>query len=236
MNFTPATAQTPSLLTFNELTTFLHEFGHALNSIVSDVPYASLSGTNSPRDFVELPSQLNENWAVERAFLETFAHHYQTGEPIPEAYIQQLRKMRQFMAGYACTRQLSFGYLDMMWHTTPPELLEDVYTMERKVFDTVELFPVVEGACMSTSFNHLFSGGYAAGYYGYKWAEMLEADAFHCFEQEGVMNPETARRYRKTILSRGGSVDAMQMFTDFAGHEPTPDALLRRDGLKDMDC
>ncbi|MBO4488603.1 MAG: M3 family metallopeptidase [Bacteroidales bacterium] len=232
MNFTPATAQTPALLTFGELTTFLHEFGHALNSIVSEVPYASLSGTNSPRDFVELPSQLNENWAVEPAFLETFARHYETGELIPEAYILQIRKMRQFMAGYACTRQLSFGYLDLLWHTTPPEQLQDVYAMERKVFDTVELFPVVEGACMSTSFSHLFSGGYAAGYYGYKWAEMLEADAFHCFEQEGVMNPETAQRYRKTILSRGGSVDALRMFTDFTGHEPTPDALLRRDGLK----
>jgi len=232
MNFTPATEKMPSLLTFNEVTTFLHEFGHALNSIVSDVPYSSLSGTNSPRDFVELPSQLNENWAVEPAFLETFAHHYETGERIPEAYITQIRKMRQFMAGYACTRQLSFGYLDMRWHTTPPDQLKDVYTVERQVFDTVELFPVVEGACMSTAFSHLFSGGYAAGYYGYKWAEMLEADAFNCFVQEGVMNRETAQRYRKTILSRGGSVDAMRMFTAFAGHEPTPDALLRRDGLK----
>ncbi|MBR4135701.1 MAG: M3 family metallopeptidase [Bacteroidales bacterium] len=232
MNFTPATAQMPSLLTFGELTTFLHEFGHALNSIVSDVPYASLSGTNSPRDFVELPSQLNENWAVEPSFLETFAQHYETGEHIPEHYVSQIRKMRQFMAGYACTRQLSFGYLDMQWHTTPPEQLRDVYATEREVFDTVELFPVVEDACMSTSFSHLFSGGYAAGYYGYKWAEMLEADAFNCFVQEGVMNRKTAQRYRQAILSRGGSVDAMQMFTDFTGHEPTPDALLRREGLK----
>lgn len=232
MNFTPATEQMPSLLTFGEVTTFLHEFGHALNSILSEVPYASLSGTNSPRDFVELPSQLNENWAVETAFLETFAHHYQTGERIPESFITQLRKMRQYMAGYACTRQLSFGYLDMMWHTTPPEQLQDVYATERKVFDTVELFPVVAGTCMSTSFSHLFSGGYAAGYYGYKWAEMLEADAFNCFVQEGVMNRETARRFRETILSKGGSVDALRMFTDFTGHEPTPDALLRREGLK----
>ena len=232
MNFTPSTEQMPSLLTFGEVTTFMHEFGHALNSILSEVPYASLSGTNSPRDFVELPSQLNENWAVEPVFLETFARHYQTGERIPESFIVQIRKMRQYMAGYACTRQLSFGYLDMKWHTTPPDQLQDVYAVERSVFDTVELFPVVPGTCMSTSFGHLFSGGYAAGYYGYKWAEMLEADAFNCFVQEGVMNVETAQRYRKTILSRGGSVDAMQMFTDFAGHEPSPDALLHRDGLK----
>ncbi len=232
MNFTPPTEKTPSLLTFGEVTTLMHEFGHALNSILSEVPYASLSGTNSPRDFVELPSQLNENWAVEPAFLQTFARHYQTGKLIPEEYIEQLRKMRQFMAGYACTRQLSFGYLDMMWHTTPPEQLADVYAMERCVFDTVELFPIVPGTCMSTSFTHLFAGGYAAGYYGYKWAEMLEADAFTAFQQEGVMNKETARRLRQTILSKGGSQPAMDMFVNFFGREPNIDALLQREGLK----
>jgi peptidyl-dipeptidase Dcp len=231
MNFTPPTAEQPSLLTFNEVNTFLHEFGHALNGMLSEVKYASLSGTHSPRDFVELPSQLNENWLTEPEFLRTFARHYQTGELIPEEYVTQLKKMNQFMAGYLCVRQLSFGYLDMMWHTMSASDIDDIRTLERSVFDTVEVLPVVPGTCMSTTFGHLFSGGYAAGYYGYKWAEMLEADAFALFKETGVMNKETAQRYVETILSKGGSVEAMEMFVNFRGREPKIDALLERDGL-----
>jgi len=236
MNFTPPTAEQPSLLTFNEVNTFLHEFGHALNGMLSEVKYASLSGTHSPRDFVELPSQLNENWLTEPEFLRTFARHYQTGELIPEEYITQLKKMNQFMAGYLCVRQLSFGYLDMMWHTMSATEVDDIRRLERSVFDTVEVLPVVPGTCMSPTFSHLFSGGYAAGYYGYKWAEMLEADAFALFKETGVMNKETANRYLETILSKGGSVDAMEMFVNFRGREPKIDALLERDGLLAVGC
>lgn len=231
MNFTPPTPDQPSLLTVDEVNTFLHEFGHALNGMLSEVKYATLSGTHSPRDFVELPSQLNENWLTEPEFLNTFARHYQTGEPIPQEYVTQLKNLNKFMAGYLCVRQLSFGYLDMMWHTMSATDVDDILRLERSIFDTVEVLPVVPGACMSTSFGHLFSGGYAAGYYGYKWAEMLEADAFSLFKETGVMNKETAQRYLETILSKGGSVDAMEMFVNFRGREPKIDALLERDGL-----
>ena len=231
MNFTPSTPEKPSLLTVDEVNTFLHEFGHALNGMLSEVKYSTLSGTHSPRDFVELPSQLNENWLTEPEFLQTFAKHYQTGELIPEKYVTQLKNLDQFMAGYLCVRQLSFGYLDMMWHTKPASEISDIRTLERAVFDTVEVLPVVPGTCMSPTFGHLFSGGYAAGYYGYKWAEMLEADAFALFKETGVMNKETAKRYLETILSKGGSVDAMEMFVNFRGREPKIDALLERDGL-----
>ena len=231
MNFTPPTKEQPSLLTVNEVNTFLHEFGHALNGMLSEVKYATLSGTHSPRDFVELPSQLNENWLTEPEFLHTFARHYQTGELIPEGYVAQLKHLNRFMAGYLCVRQLSFGYLDMMWHTMAAADVDDILRLERSVFDTVEVLPVVPGACMSTSFSHLFSGGYAAGYYGYKWAEMLEADAFALFKENGVMNHDIAQRYLETILSKGGSVDAMEMFVNFRGREPKIDALLERDGL-----
>ena len=231
MNFTPPTKDQPSLLTVNEVNTFLHEFGHALNGMLSEVKYETLSGTHSPRDFVELPSQLNENWLTEPEFLRTFARHYQTGELIPDEYVTQLKNMNRFMAGYLCVRQLSFGYLDMMWHTMSASEVDDILRLERSIFDTVEVLPVVSGACMSTSFGHLFSGGYAAGYYGYKWAEMLEADAFSLFKEKGVMNHDTAQRYLETILSKGGSVDAMEMFVNFRGREPKIDALLERDGL-----
>ena len=231
MNFTPPTPEQPSLLTVDEVNTFLHEFGHALNGMLSEVKYSTLSGTHSPRDFVELPSQLNENWLTEPEFLKTFARHYQTGELIPEQYVEQLKNLNRFMAGYLCVRQLSFGYLDMMWHTMPASEIDDILKLERSIFDTVEVLPVVSGACMSTAFSHLFSGGYAAGYYGYKWAEMLEADAFALFKETGVMNKETAKRYLETILSKGGSVDAMEMFVNFRGREPKIDALLERDGL-----
>ncbi|MBR4912301.1 MAG: M3 family metallopeptidase [Bacteroidales bacterium] len=236
MNFTPPTKEQPSLLTVDEVNTFLHEFGHALNGMLSEVKYATLSGTHSPRDFVELPSQLNENWLTEPEFLRTFARHYQTGELIPEEYVAQLKNMNKFMAGYLCVRQLSFGYLDMMWHTMAADDVDDILRLERSIFDTVEVLPVVPGACMSTAFGHLFSGGYAAGYYGYKWAEMLEADAFSLFKENGVMNHDTAQRYLETILSKGGSVDAMEMFVNFRGREPKIDALLERDGLLAVGC
>lgn len=231
MNFTPSTVENPSLLTFGELTTFLHEFGHALNGMLSEVPYQSISGTNSPRDFVELPSQLNENWATEPEFLNTFAFHHLTGEPMPVRYVEQLKKMRQYLAGYSCVRQLSFGYLDMMYHTTPAKEVADVHAKEREAFDPLEVLPVVPQACMSPSFTHIFAGGYAAGYYGYKWAEMLEADAFAVFQEEGVMNKETARRYLEYILSKGGSVPADEMFRNFRGREPKIEPLLKREGL-----
>lgn len=232
MNFTPSTATQPSLLTFDEVTTFLHEFGHALHGMLSQVPYQSLSGTSTQRDFVELPSQLNENWATENDFLKTFAHHYKTGELIPAKYIEQLEKMRLYLTGYASARQLSFGYLDMMWHTCNADNIEDIRQAEHEVFKKFETMPEVEEACMSTSFSHIFAGGYAAGYYGYKWAEMLEADAFSQFKNNGVMNKKVAEKYVKTILSQGGSKPAMNMFTDFMGREPNSDALLKRDGLK----
>lgn len=232
MNFTPASDGQPSLLSFSEVTTFLHEFGHALNGMLSEVPYASISGTNSPRDFVELPSQLNENWATEPEFLQTFAYHYKTGEPIPEEYVARLKKMRQYLAGYSCLRQLSFGYLDMMYHTTPAPEIKDIQAKELSVFKPLDVMPTVSQACMSTSFSHIFAGGYAAGYYGYKWAEMLEADAFSVFQENGVMDRETANRYVETILSKGGSEDAMEMFVRFRGRKPDVKALLLRDGLK----
>ncbi len=232
MNFTPSTGKTPSLLSFSEVTTFLHEFGHALNGMLSDVPYAAISGTNSPRDFVELPSQLNENWATEPEFLNTFAFHYKTGEPLPEAYISQLKEMRRFMAGYSSVRQLSFGYLDMMYHTKPAQEITDIQARELEIFKPLDVMPTVPQACMSTSFSHIFAGGYAAGYYGYKWAEMLEADAFSVFQQNGVMDRETADRYVDAILSKGGSEDAMEMFIRFRGRKPSVEALLKRDGLK----
>lgn len=247
MNFTPATSSTPSLLTFSELTTFLHEFGHALHGMLSEVPYQFISGTNTPRDFVELPSQLNENWATDALFLNNFARHYKTGELIPMQYIRQLESMRKYLAGYSSIRQLSFGYLDMMWHTIDPNSIEDVKTLERKVFDKLEVMPVIEEACMSTSFTHIFAGGYAAGYYGYKWAEMLEADAFELFAQErdklftakkqkdGVITrpkSEVAQKFREHILSKGGSDDVMKMYVRFRGREPKTDALLKKSGLK----
>ncbi len=232
MNFTPSTASQPSLLTFDEVNTFLHEFGHALHGMLSQVPYQSISGTSCQRDFVELPSQLNENWATEYDFLKTFAKHYKTGELIPQKYIEQLKKMDLYMAGYASSRQLSFGFLDMMWHTCDAATISDIRQKEHEVFAKFETMPVVKESCMSTSFSHIFAGGYAAGYYGYKWAEMLEADAFSLFQKEGVMNKKVAEKYVKTILSKGGSKPAMEMYIDFMGREPNIDALLKRDGLK----
>ncbi len=232
MNFTPSTPKEPSLLTFYEVTTFLHEFGHALHGMASNVTYQSLSGTNVKRDFVELPSQINENWASEFEFLKKFAFHYKTGEVIPMELISKLREFDNFQAGYTSCRQLSFGYLDMMWHTINPDEIENVLEIERKELDKTELMPVVPNTCMSTSFSHIFSGGYSAGYYSYKWAEVLDADAFGLFREKGVMNKEVARSFYDNILSKGGSEKPMDLYIKFRGREPEIKALLERSGLK----
>ncbi|MBO7629989.1 MAG: M3 family metallopeptidase [Bacteroidales bacterium] len=231
MNFTPSTADAPSLLTFNEVRTFMHEFGHSLHGMLSDVHYESLSGTSVPRDFVELPSQLLENWSVESEYLNKFAFHYQTGEPIPAELIQKINDFDNFHAAYACVRQVSFGLLDMMWHTTAPDKIKDVAACERNAIKKTELMPEVEGTCMSTAFSHIFSGGYAAGYYGYKWAEVLEADAFSLFKEKGVYNKDVADSYVENILSKGGTEKAMDLYVKFRGRKPKIDALLKRSGL-----
>ena len=232
MNFTPSTENAPSLLTFHEVRTFMHEFGHSLHGMLSQVNYVSLSGTSVPRDFVELPSQLLENWSVEREFLNTFAYHYQTGEVIPDALVQKIRDFENFQAAYSCCRQLTFGFLDMMWHTCDPHQISDVLAAERQAIKKTELLPTVDGTCISTAFSHIFSGGYAAGYYGYKWAEVLDADAFSLFQKKGVYNKQVADAYVENILSKGGSEKAMDLYVRFRGRKPTIDALLKRSGLK----
>ena len=232
MNFTPSTPDNPSLLTFDEVTTFLHEFGHGLHGLFSNVTYESLSGTSVPRDFVELPSQIFENWATDSEFLNTFAFHYETKEVIPKNLVQKIKDVENYLSGYSFCRQLSFGYLDMMWHTIDPDLIGDIIDMEVKSNAKTELFPVVQGACMSTTFSHIFAGGYAAGYYGYKWAEVLDADAFAYFEETGIYNKKTANAFVDNILSKGGSKKAMELYIDFRGREPQVDALLKRSGLK----
>ena len=235
MNFTPSTPDHPSLLTFGELTTFMHEFGHALHGMLSEVHYSGISGTSVPRDFVELPSQLLENWAVEKEFLSTFAYHYQTGELIPDELVQKMKDFRNFNAGYASCRQLSFGLLDMMWHTTDPSKIKDIQAAERRAMAPAELLPLVDGTCMSTAFSHIFAGGYAAGYYGYKWAEVLDADAFSLFKEKGIYNKEVADSYVENILSKGGTDKPMNLYVKFRGREPKVDALLEREGLKEAE-
>ncbi len=231
-NFTKPTPSTPSLLTFSEVTTLLHEFGHALHGILAEGRYPSLTGTNVVRDFVELPSQLMENWACEPAFLETFARHWQTGEIIPKAYIDRIVEARNYLAGYAQVRQLQFGRIDMAWHTRPEGVPDDVVAFEHEVLAPAAVLPQLPGAAVSPSFNHIFSGGYAAGYYSYKWAEVLEADAFAFFKEKGIFSREAAGHFRKEILSRGGSVDAGVLYRNFRGRDPEPDALLEKLGLK----
>lgn len=230
MNFTPSTADKPSLLTFNELTTFMHEFGHALHGMLSEVSYTSLSGTSVPRDFVELPSQINENWASDIHFLQSFAKHYLSGETIPETLIKKVKEMGNFQAGYLSCRQLAFGFLDMCWHDEA-EVNPDLEALEHEAMKVADFFPRPQGCCTSTAFTHIFSGGYAAGYYGYKWAEVLDADAFSLFQETGIFNKETANKFHDCILCRGGSREAMQMFVDFRGREPKVEALLKRSGL-----
>ena len=235
MNFTPPTEGHPALLTPGEVRTFLHEFGHALHGMFASARYSSLSGTNVVRDFVELPSQLMENWLDERSWLLTFARHYETGETLPEDLIQRMERAKHFLVGYAACRQLSFGYLDMAWHTITEPLSEglDTKTFEEHAWQRATLLAPSPAPCqMSTSFGHIFSGGYAAGYYGYKWAEVLDADAFAAFQEEGIFSRATAERFRREVLSQGDKRDAEQLYEAFRGKAPTVDALLRRDGVK----
>ena len=231
-NFTKPTADKPSLLTFDEVTTFLHEFGHSLHGMLSDVTYGSLSGTAVYRDFVELPSQIMENYAVEKQFLDMFARHYKTNQAIPADLIKRIKDFNNFQAGYNSMRQISFGIIDMKWHSINQPVSNSVNDFERKAVESSELLPYIDGTNMSTSFSHIFDGGYAAGYYSYKWAEVLDADAFSVFKKNGIFNKATADSFRKNILSRGGSEHPMTLYIRFRGQEPTNEALLIRSGLK----
>ena len=230
-NFTKPTKSTPSLLTFNEVTTLFHEFGHALHGMLAATTYPSLSGTSVYWDFVELPSQVFENWCYEPEALELFAKHYKTGEVIPQELVTRIRKASNFHEGMATLRQISFGKLDMSWHGVDPTNIEDVKAYEEQAFGSTRLFPEVEENCMSTSFSHIFQGGYSAGYYSYKWAEVLDADTFEYFQQEGIFNRELAKKFRENVLSRGGTEHPMVLYKRFRGKEPQPDALLKRAGL-----
>lgn len=230
-NFTKPTAHTPALLTLDEVETFLHEFGHALHGIFAMTHYAALSGTNVFWDFVELPSQFMENYATEPEFLATFARHYQTGEPLPQSYIDRIRKCRNFQAAYACMRQVSFGLLDMAYYTLSQPFEQDVKVFEDEAWKRVQLLPAIATSCMTVQFSHIMAGGYAAGYYSYKWAEVLDADAFALFKQKGIFNPEVAESFRSNVLSKGGTDDPMTLYTRFRGQAPSIDALLQRDGI-----
>lgn len=232
MNFTKPTAEKPSLLTPYEVETFLHEFGHALHGLLADSHYASLSGTNVYHDFVELPSQFNENYLTEKEFLDGFARHYITGEAIPQALVDKIVKSAQFGAAYACIRQLGFGYTDMAWHDVD-QPITDPSKVEFAATEQVKVFEPIEGMSFSPTFSHIFSGGYAAGYYGYKWAEVLDADAFAKFKENGIFDRATADSFRNNILTKGGTVNPAVLYRQFRGQDPTIDALLIRDGIKD---
>lgn len=230
-NFTPPTQTKPSLLTFNEVRTLFHEFGHALHGMLANTTYPSLSGTSVYWDFVELPSQIFENWVYEPETLALFAKHYQTGEALPTKYIDKIKESANFLEGLATIRQLSFGLLDMGWHTTSPDQIKDVKTFEKEQFASTQLYPDVAENAMSTAFSHIFAGGYAAGYYSYKWAEVLDADAFAYFKENGIFNKEIATKFKEHILSKGGTEHPMLLYKRFRGQEPKPDALLKRAGL-----
>ena len=232
MNFTKPTASKPSLLTFDEVTTFLHEFGHSLHGMLSQCTYNSTGGTNVYRDFVELPSQIMENWALEKEWLDTWAVHYQTGEKIPQEYITKIHEAANFQSGYQNDRQLSFGLVDMAWHSVTSPVNGSIQAFENQAMAPTESFPPVDSSCFSTGFGHIFGGGYAAGYYSYKWAEVLDADAFSVFKQQGIYDQATAESFRKNILEKGGSEHPMILYKRFRGQEPTIDALLERSGLK----
>lgn len=230
-NFTKPTPTKPSLLSYDEVRTLFHEFGHALHGMLSDVTYQSIAGPNVYWDFVELPSQIMENWTAEKEGLELFAKHYQTGEAMPMSLIEKLKASQKFQAGWMSCRQLQFGFLDMAWHSTNPADIKDVDQFEDLSTSETRLFPKAEGSNSSCSFSHIFAGGYSAGYYSYKWAEVLDADAFEYFKQEGLFNAEVAQKFRDHILSRGGTEHPMELYKRFRGREPDPEALLRRDGL-----
>ncbi len=231
MNFTKPTADAPALITHDELTTFLHEFGHALHGIFAEGRYGSLTGTNVSRDFVELPSQIMENWAFEPEYLNSFAKHYQTGEPIPAELIEKVVAAKNYLAGYGQVRQLHFGYLDMAWHSLTEVPAENAVEFEQKVLAPYAIMPSVPGSAFSTSFSHIFSGGYSAGYYSYKWAEVLEADAFSLFKEKGIFNTEVSHSFRENILSKGGAEDEAVIYRNFRGHDPEPQALMNKLGL-----
>ncbi|WP_440069828.1 M3 family metallopeptidase [Tenacibaculum discolor] len=233
-NFTKPTQTKPSLLTFNEVTTLFHEFGHALHGMLANTTYKSLSGTSVSWDFVELPSQVLENWCYEKEALELFAKHYETGAIIPMEYVEKIKESASFHEGMQTLRQLSFGLLDMSWHSgDAPETITDVKEFETNAFAETKLYPDVAENCMSTSFSHIFQGGYSAGYYSYKWAEVLDADAFEYFKEEGIFNKEVADKFKNNVLSKGGTEEPMELYKRFRGREPKPDALLRRAGLID---
>ncbi len=230
-NFTKPTATKPSLLTFNEVVTLFHEFGHALHGMLANTTYPSLSGTNVYWDFVELPSQIMENWCFEKEALELFAKHYQTGETIPMELIEKIKESANFLEGIATMRQLSFGLLDMGWHGQDPSTITNLKEFETQQFQSTQQYPDVKENAMSTSFSHIFQGGYSSGYYSYKWAEVLDADAFAYFKTNGIFNKEIASKFKNNILSQGGSQHPMILYKHFRGQEPTPEALLQRAGL-----
>ncbi len=230
-NFTKPTADAPALITHDELTTFLHEFGHAIHGIFAEGRYPSLTGTSVSRDFVELPSQIMENWGFEPEYLNSFAKHYQTGEPIPAELIGKIVAAKNYLAGYAQVRQLHYGYLDMAWHSIDELPAAGTIEFEQKTLAPYAVMPSVEGAAFSPSFSHIFSGGYSAGYYSYKWAEVLEADAFSLFKEKGIFNTEVANSFRENILSKGGTEEASVLYRNFRGHDPQPEALMEKLGL-----
>ena len=232
MNLTKPTEDKPALLTLSEVETFLHEFGHSLHGMFANTRFESLSGTNVWWDFVELPSQFMENFAIEKEFLRTFAFHYQTGEPLPDELIQRIVKSRNFMAATACLRQVSFGLLDMAYYTKKDEFTDDIIPFEKKAWKKAILGEQLPDTCMTVQFSHIMAGGYAAGYYSYKWAEVLDADAFSVFKKHGIFDPKTAQSFRDNILSKGGTEHPMTLYKRFRGGEPTIDALLKRNGIK----
>lgn len=232
MNLSKSTDEQPALLTLGEVETFLHEFGHALHGIFANTTYRSLSGTNVYWDFVELPSQFMENFSTEKEFLNTFATHYKTGEPLPQELIDRITASRNFNVAYACMRQVSFGLLDMAYYTMKDAFTADPIPFEQQAWSRVKLLPSVEGTCMTTQFSHIMAGGYSAGYYSYKWAEVLDADAFSLFQERGIFDPETAQSFRNNILSRGGTEHPMTLYKRFRGQAPTIHALLRRNGIQ----
>lgn len=231
MNFTRPTESAPALLTYDEVETFLHEFGHALHGLMANSKYESLSGTNVYRDFVELPSQLMENWLPEQDFLATFARHYVTGEILPDSLVTKIRNAQRYHAAYYCVRQLTYGILDMAWHTSEGKV-DDIAAFEQQAIASTQLLPALDGALFSCQFSHIFGGGYAAGYYGYKWAEVLDADAFSLFKEKGIFDKETATSFRKNILEKGDTEDPMSLYIRFRGREPRIDALMERDGIR----
>jgi oligopeptidase A len=230
-NFTPPTPTKPSLLTFNEVTTLFHEFGHGLHGMLANTTYPSLSGTSVFWDFVELPSQMMENWCYEQEALALFAKHYETGEIIPQDYVEKIKESASFLEGMATLRQLSFGLLDMAFHSTNPTDITDIKAFEKAAFEGTSLYPDVAENCMSVSFSHIFQGGYSSGYYSYKWAEVLDADAFAYFQEKGIFNTEVATKFKDNILSKGGTEHPMTLYKRFRGQEPKPEALLKRAGL-----